>query len=196
MTPILTGIVASGISGHLTPPYSGPEGAYDALAVVTVPSGGATTVSFNGIPSGYKHLQIRSISRNTNTGYLGTGATYVQFNNDTSNNYSFHILYGDGTSAAAYGQSSSGNNLIYVSGSTGSGSSNTDIYGAAVMDILDYSSTNKTKVLRAIAGQDVNGAGRIDINSGCWYSTQPITSIQFVSGTYAEDSQFALYGVK
>lgn len=195
MTPILTGIVASGISGHLTPPWS-PEGGYDALATVTVPAGGAASVNFTGIPSEYKHLQVRCMTRNTSTGYLSTGALYVQFNGDTSNNYSFHMLYGDGTSAAAYGQSSSGNNVIYVSGSTGSGSSNTDTYGVAVIDILDYSSTSKTKVLRALAGQDTNGAGRIDLNSGCWYSTSPITSIQFVSGTYAEDSQFALYGVK
>ena len=38
MTPIIKGIVASGISGHLIPPYS-PTGSYDALAVYTVPSG-------------------------------------------------------------------------------------------------------------------------------------------------------------
>ena len=189
--PIL-GIIASSFRSA----GGGPEGAYDALATVTVPSGGAASIEFAGIPTGYKHLQVRCMTRNTSTGYLSTGSLYVQFNGDTSNNYSFHILYGNGTSATAYGQSSSGNNLIYVSGSTGSGSSNTDIYGVAVIDILDYSSTSKTKVLRALSGQDTNGAGRIDLNSGCWYSTSPITSIQFVSGTYAEDSQFALYGVK
>lgn len=195
MSPILTGVIASGISGNLIQPFS-IQGGYDALATVTVPSGGAASINISGIPSVYKHLQLRCISRNTSTGYLSTGALYLQFNNDTSTNYSFHSLRGDGSTASAYGQSSTGNNVIFVSGSTGSGSSNTDNYGVAVIDILDYSSSNKTKVVRAIAGQDANGSGMIDIDSGCWYNTEPITSVQFVSGTYAEDSQFALYGVR
>lgn len=190
MSP-LPGILASAFQSA-----SGPQGAFDALATITVPSGGAASISFTGIPSDYKHLQVRFISRNTNTGYLATGATYVQFNNDTSDSYSFHLLRGDGANASAYGQGSAGSNLMYVGGSTGSGSSNTLIYGTGIIDILDYSSTAKNKVIRAFAGTDTNGAGLLDVNSGCYFSTSPITSIQFVSGTYAQNSQFALYGVK
>jgi hypothetical protein len=54
MSPILTGVIASGISGHLTPPWS-PEGAHDALATVTL-SASAASITFAGIPSGYKHF--------------------------------------------------------------------------------------------------------------------------------------------
>jgi len=58
MSPIL-GIYASQITGHLNP--FTPTGSYDALASYTVPSGGASTITFAGIPTGgqYTHLQLR-----------------------------------------------------------------------------------------------------------------------------------------
>jgi hypothetical protein len=66
MTPLLTGVFASQISGHLTPPYT-LTGNYDALGTVTVPSGGLSSVTFAGIPqTGYSHLQVR-IMAVTNT---------------------------------------------------------------------------------------------------------------------------------
>jgi hypothetical protein len=176
----------------LTPVDSG----YDALATVIVPSGGITSIAFTGIPEGYKHLQIRYIARNSSTSYVTGGSVYMRFNNDTGNNYSFHILRGDGSSASAYGQSSTGNNVMYVNGNTGSGSSNTLNYGAAIIDILDYSSNAKNKVINVLGGEDNNGSGTMDLNSGAWYSTSPITSIQLVNGPFTVNSHFALYGVK
>jgi hypothetical protein len=90
MSPILTGVIASGISGHLTPPWS-PEGAYDALATVTL-STATASIEFAGIPSGYKHLQIRFIARSDYAGYAD--GIKFQFNGDTGSNYSDHSLYG------------------------------------------------------------------------------------------------------
>ena len=78
MTPIIKGIVASGISGHLIPPYS-PTGSYDALAVYTVPSGGASSIIFAGIPqSGYQHLQLRGIVRANDTNPVGNNNLAMQ----------------------------------------------------------------------------------------------------------------------
>jgi hypothetical protein len=56
--------MASQISGHL---YDGPFGAYDSLATVTL-SADAASVTFAGIPSGYKHLQIRAIHKPSTSG--------------------------------------------------------------------------------------------------------------------------------
>jgi hypothetical protein len=172
------------------------DGAYDALASVIVPSAGVSSITFAGIPAGYKHLQIRYIARNSNTGYVTGGSVYMRFNDDTSNNYSFHIMRGDGSAGSGYGQSSTGNNVMYINGNTGSGSSNTLNYGTAIIDILDYASASKTKVVRAIGGESSSGAGTIDINGGAWYSTSPVTSIQLVNGPFTVNSHFALYGVK
>ena len=57
MSPNL-GIIATSISGHLF--TFSLVGNYDALATVTVPSGGLSSITFAGIPTtGYSHLQIR-----------------------------------------------------------------------------------------------------------------------------------------
>lgn len=172
------------------------DGAYDALATVIVPSAGVSSIIFSGIPAGYKHLQIRYIARNSNTGYVTGGSTYMRFNDDTGNNYSFHSLRGNGTSASAVAQTSSGNSVMYINGNAGSGSSNTTIYGSAIIDILDYSSSQKTKAIRVIGGEEANGSGLIDLDTGAWYSTNPITSIQLTNGPFTVNSHFALYGVK
>ena len=182
--PIL-GIMASQISGHLWQ----PEGAYDSLATVTVPSGGVASVTFTGIPSTYKHLQLRAINAKSGG---ASDAIYVRFNSDSGSNYSQHRIYGDGSSATAYGTSSTTAALELVC----MGTSSTN-FGAFVLDALDYGNINKYKTVRALAGQDKNGSGQIMLGSGAWLNTSTITSITLIgsSATIAEYSSFALYGV-
>ena len=195
MSPILTGVIASGISGNLTPPWS-PEGAYDALATVTVPSGGAANITFAGIPTGYKHLQIRSLTRSSEAATIG--GIYMQMNNDTASNYSWHRLFGDGSSAQAGAASTTTWILCGIAPSTNwSGTSN--MFSANILDVLDYSSVVKNKTVRALTGVDVNGGGNIALHSGAWYNTSTaVTSITFspFNGSWQQYSQFALYGVK
>lgn len=198
MTPILTGIVASGISGHLTPPWS-PEGGYDALASVTVPSGGVSTISFAGIPSGYKHLQVRMTAQ-TNRGTYGIDEANLTFNGDTSSNYRGHLMFGDGSTT--YGNSQSGAYIQVGSGCLGTTTGSN--FGTIIIDILDYSSSSKLKTIRNINGTDVNGTvgtlgGRLGLGSGLWSSSAPITSLSLAptnSSLFTQHSQFALYGVK
>lgn len=187
----LPGIYASQISGHL---FS-PSGAYDSLASVTL-SATTASVIFAGIPSGYKHLQIRFISRTT-VASTGFDDTLVQFNGDTGANYAFHRLMGDGSTVTAVGLTGYPN--IYISGSSVRGNSMSNAYGATILDILDYSSSVKNKVTRALDGVDINGSGEIHLMSGLWLSTSPITSITLTaesSHSFAQYSTFALYGVK
>jgi len=183
--PIL-GIIASSFRSA-----AGPVGAYDALATVTVPSGGVSSVSFVGIPSGYKHLQVRSTVLESNDGVMG-----FRFNSDTGNNYTIHELYGNGSSAAAYAATSQSNIGINYNYSASPLSSAPSV---AVVDILDYASTSKNKTLRALCGVDYNGSGYVRLDSGLWLNTSAITSIDIVafsSKTFNQYSQFALYGVR
>ena len=73
-----------------------------------------------------------------------------------------------------------------------------NVFGAGVLDILDYANTNKNKTAKTLAGFDANGSGFADLWSGAWYNTQAITSVTLVAGSFlfAENSRFALYGVK
>jgi len=178
----MLGIMASQISGHLF----APAGAYDSLATVTL-SASTASVTFAGIPSTYKHLQIRGISRGASS---VTNATF-QFNGDTSANYSYHVVYGQGSSALATGAGSS--SVIYL----GQQSAATNTFSTEIIDILDYSSTTKNKTVRSLCGYENNSAGEVGIFSGAWYnSSTAINSITFsLSTSFQQYTQFALYGV-
>jgi hypothetical protein len=185
------GIYASQISGHL---YGGPYGAYDSLATVTL-SSSASSITFAGIPSGYKHLQIRGIARSTRSDQNGSFANVI-FNNDTTANYSWHFLNGNGSSASALGRSSQ--NAIEVDRwATSLVTANT--YGSIIIDILDYANVTKNKTLRYLGGYDGNGNGEIYLGSGAWLnSSTGISSITLTegSGNFTANTQFALYGIK
>ena len=83
-----------------------PEvGDYESIQTVLVGSGGQATITFTSIPSTYKHLQIRMLSR-TNRAFA-RDALKIRFNSDSTNNYAFHYVDGDGASATAGGLTSS-----------------------------------------------------------------------------------------
>jgi hypothetical protein len=166
-------------------------GDFESIANVTAGSAVAN-VEFTSIPATYSHLQIRGIARGAST----TGNVDIQFNGDTATNYSRHYVYGDGSSAASFNAATI--NFIRVS-TVSSSSSTASVFGGFVLDILDYSNTNKYKTARSIAGLDNNGSGEIGLRSGNWRSNSAITSIKLWTGdatNLAQYSSFALYGVK
>lgn len=188
MTPIL-GIWASQISGRLWE----PAGAYDALAAVTVPSSGATSISFTGIPTGYKHLQLRILGKQTGA---GPNQPLLFRINGSTGSYAVHNVNGNGSTAAAQGYANEAD--IFFADQMANSSQATDIYSAFIIDILDYANTNKFKTVRGLGGYDANGSGRIALNSALFQSTNAITTITFTpnSGNFSVNSSFALYGVK
>lgn len=181
------GIYASQISGHLW----APNGAYDALATVTVPSGGATSITFTGIPSGYKHLQIRALCQTNRTG-TPFDDVYYNINGDTTaSNYFYHLLIGTGSAVSA----ATGNNFYGIQVSTPT----SGVFTPIIWDILDYSNTTKFKTSRFLNAADTNGGGFVWFGSNLWKNTAAINSISFYSqwGTgWTQNTQFALYGVK
>lgn len=189
MSPIL-GIWASSIQPSLN------ATSFDSIATTTLGSANST-ITFSSIPSTYKHLQVRYLARSART--TSAGATMlIQFNSDTGNNYAYHILYGDGSTTAAYNGSTT--NVMRSYSVASSSSSNTQAYGVGVIDILDYGSTSKYKTLRHLGGYDRNGSGELNLASGLWQSTSAITSITLTlaeaTANYETNSTFALYGIK
>lgn len=160
---------------------------YESIATVTVGSGGSSSISFTSIPSTYTHLQIRTFSRISGQSY-----GLLRFNSDSSSVYNTHFLYGDGSSAQATANLAATNIFaIYVGSGTGN-------FGGGVVDILDYTNTNKFTTTRSFTGKDENGTGVILLLSGLWRSTNAITNIEIIpqSSTFAQYSHFALYGIK
>jgi hypothetical protein len=183
--PIL-GIIASSFRSA-----AGPEGAYDSLATVTL-SASTASVTFAGIPAGYKHLQLRILARgNFAYGNLLDGTMF--FNGDTTiANYYDHYLKGNGTAASA-----SAANAPYMSNIFAGANQTASVFGVAVIDILDYANTNKYKTMRYLGGTDVNGSGQLNLGSILWKNTAAISSLYFaVDGSMIANSQLALYGIK
>jgi hypothetical protein len=162
-----------------------PAGAYDALASVTL-SASTSSITFAGIPSGYKHLQIRYSVLPTQVNQY----SFLRFNGDTTtSNYRYHFIDAGGSGTPSSGTAQNAYSGIYVS---------TTYPGAGILDILDYSDINKFKTTRDLAGSDANGSGNMNYYSNLWMSTSAITSINFSiqAGNYAATTTFALYGVK
>jgi hypothetical protein len=180
--------------GNLTAPGDVDPGAMIPIATLSA-SGSAVSVEFTNIPLEYEHLQIRGIVRNT-WGINAREEISVRFNSDNATNYSWHELSGDGSSASAGGYASQ----TYIGAGVLGGDSNTSgIYSAAIIDILDYSNTNKFKTLRSLTGLDANGSGWLWYRSGNWRSTSAINTIRVASANGQNlkiYSTFALYGIK
>jgi hypothetical protein len=174
---------------------AGAGGSYESIATVTVGSGGTSTITFSSIPATYTHLQIRMLARGSgSTNWISAG---VRFNSDSSSIYAIHELQGSGTAAAA------GSDINITNCYTTfmpAASSSANLFGAGVVDILDYTNTNKFKTLRTLTGFDRNGSGYIILRSGLYRSTNAVTSITLIDADlgvgFAEYSQFALYGIK
>jgi hypothetical protein len=189
--PIL-GIMASAISGNLTPTTG-----YVSIATQTVGAGGVSSVSFTGIPSVYKHLQIRYIARDT-TADNDANSAVVRFNSDSGTNYVRHYLLGTGSAVYA----GAVQNLTGVDGGLIQGGGGlASCFSAGVIDILDYTNTNKYKTIRSASGNNTNinsALNYFEFESGLWQSTSAITSISVSvnSGNLAQYSSFALYGIQ
>jgi hypothetical protein len=160
-------------------------GDYESIA--TVSPSGSSTVDFTSISSTYKHLQIRYATKGTSN---GTGMRF-RANSDTASNYYIHYLYGDGSAPGALAQGPA------TSGVVGEVTSTANVQSVGVIDILDYTSTNKNKTVRSFFGYDNNGSGTVYLNSVLWSATPAaINSISIFTSAGTLTGTFSLYGIK
>ena len=182
-------MIGNAIAGILSPTGSAST-SYDSIATFTLASA-TSSVTFSSIPSTYTHLQIRAMARCDAAVTIRN--TNIQMNGDTAANYSLHELSGNGAAAAgAAAASQTSMEGFILSGSSIAAST----FGVTIIDILDYTNTNKNKTVRALSGMDANGSGSIYLYSGAWLSTAAITSIKLApASNFVQYSSFALYGI-
>ena len=159
------------------------------IASTTVGSGGVASVSFTSIPATFTHLQVRAFAQDARASSYANSPILVTFNGDTGANYTWHSLTGNGSVGSSAGATAL--NFIYIQ------SARTGSFGASITDVLDYTNTNKNKVLRSMGGVDNNGSGIIELDSGLWLNTSAITSITLtpLSPNFSQYSSFQLYGI-
>lgn len=167
---------------------------FDSLSAVLLSSTTAG-ITFSSIPQTYTHLQVRAFARSAQAGTLED--FLVRFNGDTGGNYVGHALTGNGSSAGGTITGTTSTTTLYQALVAGNNLS-ANIFGAVVMDILDYTNTNKYKTVRTFGGVDDNSTnGFLSLRSGLWMSSSAVTSIT-ISGnsSWLAYSQFSLYGIK
>ena len=148
-----------------------------------------STITFSAIPQVYKHLQIRAVHQITAAAW-----TNISFNSDTTtSNYIYHRLLGDGANASSEGATSS--RRFFTSYPS-------PYWCSSIIDILDYTNTNKTKTIRGLhswAGDGTSGFnGEANFISNLWLGTAAISNIEITTPAqnFTTYSTFALYGIE
>ena len=188
MSLILLGILNSQAAA------AGGAGAYDLLETQTLASS-ASSVTFTGLGSysDYKHLQIRMVTRASDA--AGIKEYRLRLNGDSGTNYSSHVLYGNGSVVSS--ESSTSSDTIRKQFTTAA-TNDTNAFGAAVLDVLDFSSSSKNTTLRSLFGSPGGTFNTVGLSSGLWINTSAVTSIQVFlsSNSFIAGSRFSLYGIK
>jgi hypothetical protein len=160
---------------------------YEPIATSTLGSSQAG-VTFSSIPSTYTDLRLV-----INTGTNISAYPFIQFNGDTSTNYSLTELLGNGSSAS----SSRGSSMNHIQ--TFNVNTTTSQDSMMSWDVMNYSNSTTYKTVLSRANAAGNGTNAI---VGLWSSTAAITSIYvgcINSGTprtFNTGSTFTLYGIK
>jgi hypothetical protein len=167
---------------------------YESIATVTVGSGGSATVDFTSIPATYTHLQVRFIARSNRSD--NEDILFTRYNNDTGTNYAYHWLAGQGSAVETYAGSSTAS--VWTGSLSGVNAASTTL-GAGIIDVFDYTNTNKNTTTRILSGYDANGNGRIVLSSTLWNNTTAVNRITLLPGfgtLFTQYSSFALYGIR
>ena len=160
-------------------------GTYEPIATNTLSSNTAT-VTFNSI-SGYTDL----IMVFNGLVVQNSDAIWLQFNGDSSTNYSWTRLTGSSTTVASSRSSGTAGTSNWYGGSA-NGISNSN-NNTVILQIFNYanSTTYKTWISRTTS------IG-VETSIGLWRNTAAITSITLgVEGSrnYASGATFTLYGI-
>jgi hypothetical protein len=142
------------------------------------------TFDVSSLASTYKHLQLRTVTRST-----GGGNAFMTFNSDTATNYSWHLLYGNGSSALVASGANSSSMLVTATVPT-----TANVFTSNVIDILDFASTTKNKTVRSLGGSPATT--EIVFFSGAWRNTAAVTSVTMGLTSFVSGSRFSLYGIK
>lgn len=159
----------------------------EAIATVTVGSGGAASIDFSSIPATYTDLQLLiSIREETSA----SAVAFIKFNNTTANR-SERYLQGNGSSAT-----SGTTSVLQFIACQPTDTANT--FGNASIYIPNYASSNYKSVSSDSVSEN-NAAGAFSrLVAGLWSDTSAINQITITTdtGDVAQYSTATLYGIK
>lgn len=163
---------------------------YEAIATVTVGSGGAANISFTSIPQTYTDLVIKVSARTNWSNSVNADGINIRPNGSTTNRTA-RRLYGSGSAAG------SDTNINPIAASNASSTAST--FGNAEIYIPNYTSANNKSI--SIDGvSETNGTTTYaGFSAFLWSNTSAITSLELhpENGTsFDQYSTATLYGIK
>jgi hypothetical protein len=157
---------------------------YTPIATTTLNS--TATYTFSSIPATYTDLVLVMGSLTFSSG----GNPQVQFNGDTTANYSNTDLYGNGTSAGS--TRNTGNAYINVGFSATNGSATEP--ATIIVQVMNYANATTYKTL---LGRGNRAGGETQTNVGLWRGTPAaINSMTIKVGAGSMIGTATLYGIK
>ena len=161
---------------------------YEAIATVTVGSGGAANIDFTSIPGTYTDLVVKLSLRQDSS---ALNYAVMRFNNATTN-FTYISIEGTGSAAASFNGSTGTYGFPTPSSATASTFSNAEVY------IPNYAgSSNKSFSVDTVT--ENNGtAAYADLIAGLRSNTDVIDRITFYTagGSFVQYSTATLYGIK
>jgi hypothetical protein len=164
---------------------------YEPIATTTLGSA-QSSVTFASISGSYTDLVlvIRTQLSGASNAFIA-----MNFNNDTSSNYSITRVYGNGSTATSDKFSNQGSiDAGFMPGADGTGQ------GTIIAHIMNYSNTTtyKTSLVRWESQAGASTKQYTAAEVGLWRSTSAISEIDLApNGTnFNSGSTFTLYGIK
>ena len=144
---------------------------YTLIGSTTLASA-ASSVTFSSITQDYRDL-VLVVSANR--------SAYVQINGDTGANYPYVFIYGliSGTSTFAGASANTSTSFVF--------------YSESVVQIFDYSATDKHKSVLNRSGSSTI----VEARANSWANTDAVTSLLIYANvdTFDTGSTFYLYGI-
>ena len=156
-----------------------------------------TGATFYNIPQTYTHLQVRFLIAS-----VGTNMDWSWIINGVSSgtSYAFRHLKSDGAGPTVSQIAYTSQPYGYLLRDEYSGGVPNGTYLSGIIDLLDYTNTNKYKTMKATYCSEQNSltAGLIKHYSCIYESTSPVTRLDLYNGylSWGANSQFSLYGIK
>lgn len=171
--------------------------AWKLISSTTLTSDTAS-VSFTSIPNTYGHLRLIASARNAKASVYYADL-YVQFNDDTGNNYSYSYYQGKGADTNPTFTQATSDDVYGGRLTTPAASATSDVYGLADLIIPAYGGSLNKGMITYTASENAGSTAAISQVCSYWNNTAAITSIILKEDSGANivsGSKFYLYGLK
>ena len=168
---------------------------YEAIATVTVGSGGAASIDFTSIPATYTDLVVKLSARAVDGG--DTFASVKTTFNGSTSGYTNIRMQGDGSNDSS---GSDGTDSIWQKYGTNGSNTTANTFGDLEIYIPNYASSDYKSTSSDSVGENNATEVYSVLNAGLWSNTAAITSIKLeliyiTIRNFVQYSTATLYGI-